>query len=178
MASQSSPRTPQSAATDSSTPSAPSKSIQSQSSDYSLRIIEPIPIADTLASPPGHRANAQAGRPRGGRPASPSRRSSPARASSPSRSPASRGKGRIGARTPGRPTIGVLSPWKAIGKRLVPSSSDSHVMQVAALQAVMPKSPEYSAASPSPPRTRVVGRKVGRGKGAVPAIGSGGDGVH
>ena len=37
-------------------------------------------------------------------------------------------------------------------------------MQVAALQAVMLKSPEYSSASPSPPRTRVVGRKVGREK--------------
>jgi len=37
-------------------------------------------------------------------------------------------------------------------------------MQVASLQAVMPKSPEYSLASPSPPRTRVVGRRVGRGK--------------
>ena len=37
-------------------------------------------------------------------------------------------------------------------------------MQVAALQAVMPKSPDYSPASPSPPRIRVVGRKVGRRK--------------
>ena len=33
------------------------KSIQSQSSYYSLRIIEPIPMADTLASPPGQQAN-------------------------------------------------------------------------------------------------------------------------
>ena len=66
--------------------------------------------------------------------------------------------------TPGRPTIGVLSPRKAIGKRLVPSSSGGHVMQVTALQALMPKSPEYSPARPSPPCTRVVGRKVGRGK--------------
>ena len=46
----------------------------------------------------------------------------------------------------------------------MPSSSGGHVMQVAALQAVMPKSPEYSLASPSPPRTRVVGQKVGHGK--------------
>src|SRR6185503_8247683 len=45
-----------------------------------------------------------------------------------------------------------------------PSSSGGHVMQVVALQAVMPKSPEYSSASPSPPHTRVVGRKVGRRK--------------
>jgi hypothetical protein len=37
-------------------------------------------------------------------------------------------------------------------------------MQVAALQAVMPKSPEYSPASPSPPHIFVVGRKVGRRK--------------
>ena len=137
MASQSSPRTPQSTSTNSSTPSAPSKSIQSQSSDYNLR---PIPMANTLVSPPCQRANAQAGRPRGGRPASPSHRSSPARASSPSRSPASRGNGRIGARTPGRPTIRVFSTRKAIGKRLVLSSSGGHVMQVAALQVVMPKS--------------------------------------
>jgi hypothetical protein len=37
-------------------------------------------------------------------------------------------------------------------------------MQVAALQVVMPKSPEYSPASPRPPRIRVVGWKVGHGK--------------
>ena len=43
-------------------------------------------------------------------------------------------------------------------------------MQVAALYAVMPKSPEYSPASPSPPRTRVVGRKVGRGKELRPPL--------
>ena len=178
MASQSSPRTPQSVATNSSTPSAPTKSIQSQSLDYNLRIIEPIPMADTIMLPPGQRAAPQAGRPMGGRLASPSRRSSPACASSPSKSPASRGNGRLRACTPGQPTIGVLSPWKAIGKCLVPSSSCGHVMQVTALQAVMPKSPEYTPARPSPPRTRVVGRKVGRGKGAMPAIGSGGDGVH
>jgi hypothetical protein len=43
-------------------------------------------------------------------------------------------------------------------------------MQVAALQAVMPKSPEYSPASPSPPRVRVVGQKVGRGKELRPPL--------
>ena len=43
-------------------------------------------------------------------------------------------------------------------------------MQVAALQVVMPKSPEYSPASPSPPRIRVVGRKVGRGKELRPPL--------
>ena len=59
---------------------------------------------------------------------------------------------------------GFFPPRKAIGKRLMPSSSDGHVMQVAALQAVMHKSPEYSPASPSPPCTRVLGRKVGRRK--------------
>ena len=37
-------------------------------------------------------------------------------------------------------------------------------MQVTSLQAVMPKSPEYSSASPSPPHVCVVGRKVGRRK--------------
>ena len=42
--------------------------------------------------------------------------------------------------------------------------------QVAALQAVMLKSPEYSLASPSPPRTRVVRRKVGRGKELRPPL--------
>ena len=154
MASQSSPRTPQSTATDSSTPSAPTKSIQSQSLDYNLRIIEPIPMADTLASPPGQQATTRAGRPRGGRPASHSCRSSLARATSPPRRPASRGNGRIGARTPGRPTIGFLSPRKAIGKRLVPSSSGGHVMQVAALQAVMPKSPSILRCNIPPPRGR------------------------
>ena len=34
----------------------------------------------------------------------------------------------------------------------------------------MPKSPEYSSASPSPARTRVVGRKVGRGKELRPPL--------
>ena len=43
-------------------------------------------------------------------------------------------------------------------------------MQVAALQVVMPKSPEYSPASLSPPRIRVVGRKVGRGKELRPPM--------
>jgi len=164
VALQSSPRTPQSAATDSSTPSAPTKSSQSLTTSSILRMIEPIPMADSLASPPGQMPLSQAGRPRGGRPASPLRRLPPAHATSPSRSPAAGGNWRFCVRTPGRPTTGALSPRKAIGKRLVPSSSGSHVAQVAALQAVMPKSPEYSPAGPSPPRTRVVGRKVGRGK--------------
>ena len=44
------------------------------------------------------------------------------------------------------------------------------MVQVAALQAVMPKSPEYSLASPSPQRIRVVGRKVGRGKELRPPL--------
>ena len=69
----------------------------------------------------------------------------------------------------GRPS-GFFSLRKAIGKHLVPSSSGGHVMQVAALQAVMPKSPEYSPASPSLPRIRVVGRKVGRGKELRPSL--------
>ena len=43
-------------------------------------------------------------------------------------------------------------------------------MQVAALQAVMLKSPEYSPASLSPPRVRVVGRKVGHGKELRPPL--------
>ena len=43
-------------------------------------------------------------------------------------------------------------------------------MQVVALQAVMPKSPQYSPASPSPPRIRMVGRKVGRGKELHPPL--------
>jgi hypothetical protein len=43
-------------------------------------------------------------------------------------------------------------------------------MQVAALEVVMPKSPEYSLASPSPPHVRVVGRKVGRRKELRPPL--------
>ena len=43
-------------------------------------------------------------------------------------------------------------------------------MQVAALQVVMPKSPEYSPASLSPPCVRVVGRKVGHGKELRPPL--------
>ena len=67
-------------------------------------------------------------------------------------------------------TTGFLSPQKAIGKRLVPLSSSGHIVQVTALQAVMSKSPEYSPTSASPPRTRVVGRKVGRGKELRPPL--------
>ena len=48
------------------------------------------------------------------------------------------------------------------------SSSGAHVAQVAALQMVQQDlstySPEYTPASPSPPRHRVTGAKVGRGK--------------
>ena len=43
-------------------------------------------------------------------------------------------------------------------------------MQVAALQAVIPKSLEYFLASPSPPRIHVVGRKVGRRKELRPPL--------
>ena len=67
-------------------------------------------------------------------------------------------------------TTGFLSPQKAIGKRLVPLYSSGHIVQVAALQAVMSKSPEYSPTSASPPRTRVVGWKVDHGKELRPPL--------
>ena len=170
MASQFSPRTPQSTATDSSTPSVPTKSSQSLTTSSILRMIEPILMVNSLSSPLGQRPLSQTGQPRGGRTTSPSRRSPLARATLPSRSPAVGGNMRFHVRTPGRPTTGVLSPRKAIGKRLVPLSSGGHMAQVAALQTVMPKSPEYSPASPSLPRTCMVGRRVSREKELRPPL--------
>ena len=77
------------------------------------------------------------------------------------------------ARSPMRPTTGVLSPRKAVTKR-EGTSSAGRVAQVAALQAVQivssTYSPEYSPASPSPPRYRVTGAKVGRGKVLTPPL--------
>ena len=66
--------------------------------------------------------------------------------------------------SPVRPTKGVLSPRKVITKRAGTSSVGS-VAQVTALSVVqvdLPTySPQYSPASPSPPRYRVTGAKVG-----------------
>jgi hypothetical protein len=57
-----------------------------------------------------------------------------------------------------------------IGKCLVPSPSGGDVAYVAALQMVPPKSPEYTPASPSPPRHRVHEQKVGIGKVLSPPL--------
>ena len=77
------------------------------------------------------------------------------------------------ALSPVRPTTGVLSPRKVVTKR-VGTSSAGHVTQVAALQVVQVDSPtyspQYSSASPSPPRYRVTGAKVGRGKVLTPPL--------
>ena len=71
------------------------------------------------------------------------------------------------ALSPVRPTIGVLSPRKVVTKR-AGTSSAGRVIQVVALQAAQidssTYSPQFSLASPSPPRYRVTGAKVGRGK--------------
>ena len=76
-------------------------------------------------------------------------------------------------RSPVRPTIGVLSPRKVVTKR-TGTSSAGRVAQVATLQVVQidlsTYSPKYSPASPSPPRYRVTGAKVGRGKVLTPPL--------
>ena len=77
------------------------------------------------------------------------------------------------ARSPLRPTTGVLSPRKVITKRAGMSLAGC-VAQVAALFVVQVDSPtyspQYSPASPSPPRYRVTGAKVGRGKVLTPPL--------
>ena len=59
-------------------------------------------------------------------------------------------------------------------KRAGTSSGGARVVQVAALQMVQQDlstySPEYSPASPSPPRHRMYGAKVGRGKVLTPPL--------
>ena len=59
-------------------------------------------------------------------------------------------------------------------KRAGMSSSGAHVAQVAALHMVQQDlstySPEYTPASPSPPRHRVTGAKVGKGKVLTPPL--------
>ena len=59
-------------------------------------------------------------------------------------------------------------------KRAGTLSTGAHVAQVAALQMVQQDlstySPEYTPASPSPPRHRVTGAKVGRGKVLTPPL--------
>ena len=73
-----------------------------------------------------------------------------------------------------RPTMGVLSPRKVVTKRAGTSSSGAHVAQVATLQMVQQDLPtysvEYTPTSPSPPRHRVTGAKVGRGKVLTPPL--------
>ena len=77
------------------------------------------------------------------------------------------------ALSPIRPTTGVLSPRKVVTKHAV-TSSVGRVAQVAALSVMQvdspTNSPQYSPASPSPPRYRVTGAKVGRGKVLTPPL--------
>ena len=88
--------------------------------------------------------------------------------------PVSRALVRSRKRSPTRPTIGVLSPRKVVTKRAGTSSGGARVAQVAAQQMVQQDlstySPEYTPTSPSPPRHRVTGAKVGRGKVLTPPL--------
>ena len=72
-----------------------------------------------------------------------------------------------------RPTTGVLSPRKVVTKR-AGTSSEGRVAQVTALSVVQVNSPtyspQYSPASPSPPRYRVTGAMVGHGKVLTPPL--------
>ena len=74
---------------------------------------------------------------------------------------------------PVRPITGVLSPRKVVTKR-AGTSSAGRVAQVAALSVVQVDSPtyspQYSPASPSPPRYRVTGAKVRSGKVLTPPL--------
>ena len=73
--------------------------------------------------------------------------------------------------SPTQPTTSVLSPRKVVTKRAGTSSVGA---RVAALQMVQQDlstySPEYSLASPSPPRHHVSRAKVGRGKVLTPPL--------
>ena len=80
---------------------------------------------------------------------------------------------RTRALSPVRPTTGVLSPRKVVTKR-AGTSSAGRVVQVAALSVVqvdsLTYSPQYSPASPSPPRYRVTRAKVRRRKVLTPPL--------
>ena len=169
MASQSSPKTPKSETMDTPTPRAPSKSNQTRASSNSVRIREPVEIVAFSPSPRiGHGRQSQAGRPMGGWPASPRGRSSPGSVESSVQGPASGALVCSRVRSPTRPTTGVLSPRKVVTKSAIMSSGGAHVAQVAALQMVQQDlstySPEYSPASPSPPRHRVSGQRLAGGR--------------
>ena len=77
------------------------------------------------------------------------------------------------ARSPLRPTTGVLSPRKVDTKR-AGTSSAGRVIQVAALSKVQVDSPmyspQYSPASPSPPLYHVTRAKVEQGKVLTPPL--------
>ena len=175
MASQSSPKTPKSGTMDTSTSRAPSKSNQTHASSSSVRILEPLDIAALSPSPPaGQGRQPQAGRPMGGRPASPRGRSSPGSVESYVQGPGLGALMRSHVRSPTRPTTWVLSPRKVMTKCMQTSSGGACVAQVGALQVVQldssTYSPEYFPASPSPPRYRVTEAKVGRGKVLTPPL--------
>jgi hypothetical protein len=102
-------------------------------------------MAKSFSSPPtSKRRQPQADRPRSARPVSPSARSPPSRGRSPIQRPGAGPNAHTHAHMLTRPTTGFLSPRKAIGKHLVPSSSGGHVAYVATQQMVPPASPEYT----------------------------------
>lgn len=168
MATQSSPMTLKSAANPTTSPSGPSKSIQCHASSSSVRIIEPVAIAEGLSSPPTG-LTPQAGRPWRGRPASPSWLSLPHRTGSLSRSIEAVANVRTRGRALTHPTTGLLSPWKVISKHLVPSSLGANVVRVTHLRMLEPQSSEYSPASSSLPRYSMHGQ-VGVGSLISPLL--------
>ena len=177
MASQSSPKTPQSTATDSSTASAPTKSSQILTTSSILWMIEPIPMDDSLSSPPHHRAPCQTDRPRGGRPTSSSRRSPLARVTLPFRRSASRGQW----------AVRVAHSWMADHRGSLPSEGhwEAHCVVVLRRSCGVGRCPPGSDAqvpgvlSGQPESaTHPCGWTEGRlREGAAPIVGSGGEGV-
>jgi hypothetical protein len=158
MAAQSTPMTPKLVTMANASPSAPSKSNQSCASSSSVHIIESFAMAEAFPLlPSSKRGGPQAGRPGRCQPASPPRRSPLSHGRSPTRSPGVGANVHTRAKTPTRPTMGVLSPRKMTGKRLVTFSSGGRVAQVPALQVVELKSSKYTLASPSLPRHRMCG---------------------
>ena len=146
----------------------PSKSNHSHASSSSVRILGSLEIVALSPLPPaGQGCQPQAGRPQGGR-------ASPGSVESVAQGPGSGAIVRSRSCSLTRPTIGVLSPRKVVTKHAGTSSMGALVAQVAALQAVQidssTYSSEYSTASPSPPRYRVTGAKVGRGKVLTPPL--------
>ena len=113
------------------------------------------------AKPGAERHQAPADRPGQGRPAPSGGRSASPLGRLPLLTPKAEDDRRPRQKTPRRPTVGLLSPKKAIGKRLVRTPAGTKVVSIKTAPESPTYSPEYTPASPSPPRRS--GPGIGKG---------------